>query len=367
MARRSQQQHWSPRTALGVLRPQGASRRSGLTLCFVDTHFATDLFGAWSQGCAERCSCAWWSVVIWSELQSSPSYNQPIVSPSSVSSTKIQFHDTSRSFATHTSTVTSSLFAVALPSHLALLCTPAFAFDDKSNARSLPTFRTHRPFAVNLSTLDVSAPIVPVYRPRPRKTQTHAASQLIVGQRRSPAGPIPTSISPFRPFDPSSHATHAPTLITALLPPSLSPTRPSRSFAPTLIYTHIAQQTRHLGCPSDTSSHSIPTGTNIILLGCPTSSQSPPTSTHHLHFHRHHALSTLIIIMARGDIDGRCRSGRDGGSMADEEYLSVSVSPLRGKDELTNRLFTDRFAPPSGTAPARTSPLPQDCDAGLQT
>lgn len=34
---------------------------------------------------------------------------------------------------------------------------------------------------------------------------------------------------------------------------------------------------------------------------------------------------------------------------------------------LMYRLFTDRFAPPSDTAPARTSPLPETCDPELQT
>jgi alpha-amylase len=34
---------------------------------------------------------------------------------------------------------------------------------------------------------------------------------------------------------------------------------------------------------------------------------------------------------------------------------------------LIPRLITDRFAPPSDTAPARTNPLPVECDGALQT
>jgi alpha-amylase len=52
-----------------------------------------------------------------------------------------------------------------------------------------------------------------------------------------------------------------------------------------------------------------------------------------------------------------------------EEPFNLPVrSPFIPSLFLTDsRLITDRFAPPSDTAPARTNPLPVECDGALQT
>jgi alpha-amylase len=54
-----------------------------------------------------------------------------------------------------------------------------------------------------------------------------------------------------------------------------------------------------------------------------------------------------------------------------EGQVDIPVSSrtclLPGGAEADARLITDRFAPPSDTAPARTSPLPETCDPALQT
>ncbi|WVF71631.1 hypothetical protein IAT40_006439 [Kwoniella sp. CBS 6097] len=47
--------------------------------------------------------------------------------------------------------------------------------------------------------------------------------------------------------------------------------------------------------------------------------------------------------------------------------LTSAATADQWKGKSIYQLFTDRFAPPSATAPARTSPLPENCDAGLQT